>query len=301
MTSTRRRAVCSRALVAVLASAILTATRASASHALALRATPGYRFLQFDHPQAGSTTGPTTIAENGDVAGFYTDAADRDHGFVRDAATGAFTDVDAPGATDTWVLGLNAHGDVSGTFKDATGAQHGFLRDARGFHTIDVPGAVSTSPATSEFGTGLGTAVGTIGDDGAVTGAWGTAAGASHGFVLRSGHHRADLDAPGASTAMDPIFQSEGGTGAIRSNARGDVVGYFAPATRSSLSPVDVRAYRLRAGVWKTLLPPGSFTSHQWPVRTADGRHARRPVRGNGPPASPFRGAKGTLGIGTLA
>jgi hypothetical protein len=261
MTFTLRRADCSRVLVAVLASATLIAFQAPPSHALALRATPGYHFLRIDHPRAGSTTGLTTIAENGDSAGFYTDAADRAHGFVRDAVTGAFADVDVPGAVDTWVLGLNAHGDVSGTFKDAAGAQHGFVRDASGLHTIDVPGAVSTTPATSEFGTGLGTAVGTIRDDGAVTGAWGTASGASHGFLLQPGHARVDLDAPGASTAMDPIFQSQGGTGAIRSNARGDVVGYFAPATRSSLSPVDIRAYRLRDGVWKTLLPSWAFTS----------------------------------------
>ncbi len=256
-------------VVAFVASAILTAIQAPASHALALRATPGYRFLQIDHPRAGSTTGPTTIAENGDIAGFYTDAAERNHGFVRDAATGAFTDVDVPGATHTYVLGLNGLGDVSGTFKDAAGAQHGFVRDAGGFHTIDVPGAVSTTPATSEFGTGLGTAVGTIRDDGAVTGAWGTAAGASHGFLLRPGQPRVDLDAPGASTAMDPIFQTEGGTGAIRANARGDVVGYYNPATRSSLSPVDLRAYRLRDGVWKTLLPPGSFTSQAFALNEA--------------------------------
>ncbi len=260
MPTSRRRATRSRALAASLACATLSAILAPPSHALALRATPGYRFVRIDHPRAASVTGLTTIAENGDSAGFYTDAAGRSHGFTL-RPSGVFADVDVPGARDTYVLGLNAHGAVSGTFVDAAGAQHGFVRDARGFRTIDVPGAVSTSPATSEFGPGLGTAVGTIRDDGTVTGAWGTAAGASHGFVLRPGHPRVDLDAPGASTAMDPIFMSEGGTGAIRSNARGDVVGYFAPRTRSSLSTVDIRAYRLRAGTWKTLVPPGSLTS----------------------------------------
>ena len=269
MSPTRRRVIGSRALAAFVACALLPAVFAPSSQALALRATPGYHFLRVDHPRAASVTGLTTIAENGDSAGLYTDAAGRSHGFIRDATTGAFTDVDVPGARDTYVLGLNAHGAVSGTFIDPAGAQHGFVRDGGGFRTIDVPGAVSTSPATSEFGTGLGTAVGTIRDDGTVVGAWGTAAGASHGFVLRSGQPRVDLDAPGASTAMDPVFQSEGGTGAIRSNARGDVVGYYAPKTRSSLSPVDIRAYRLRDGVWKTLLPPGSFTSQAFAVNEA--------------------------------
>lgn len=261
----RRRA----ALRALLISAAILGAAAPASHALALRATPGYTFVRIDHPRAASVTGPTTIAENGDVAGFYTDAAGRSHGFVRSGATGSYADVDVPGARDTYVLGLNAHGAVSGTFVDPAGAQHGYVRDAGGFHTIDVPGAVSTSPATSEFGTGLGTAVGTIRDDGAVTGAWGTAAGASHGFLQRPGRPRVDLDAPGASTAMDPLFQTEGGTGAIRSNARGDVVGYFAPKSRTTLSTVDLRAFRLRDGVWKTLLPPGSFTSQAFALNEA--------------------------------
>jgi hypothetical protein len=148
--------------------------RRAASWALtALRATPGYRFQRIDDPKAGSTTSVTTIAENGDMVGLYTDAAGRNHGFVRSAAGGTFSDVDYPGARDTYVAGLNVHGAISGTHADAAGAQYGFVRDAHGFRTIDVPGAVSTSPATSEIGAGLGTAVAPIGDDGALVGAQG--------------------------------------------------------------------------------------------------------------------------------
>lgn len=264
MPSIQRRA----ALATFLACACVLGA-APAAHALALRATPGYTFVRIDHPKAASVTGPTTIAENGDVAGFYTDAAGRSHGFVRDATTRAFADIDVPGARDTYVLGLNARGHVAGTFVDAAGAQHGFVRDGGGIRTIDVPGAVSTTPATSEFGTGLGTAVGTIRDDGTLVGGWGDAAGASHGFVLAPGRPRVDLDAPGASTAMDPLFQTQGGTGAIRSNARGDVVGYFIRARRASLGPVDASAYRLRDGVYKPLLPPGSFTSQAFALNEA--------------------------------
>src|SRR5436189_2767134 len=111
MPSIHRRA----ALVSFLTCACVLGATAPASHALALRATPGYTFVRIDHPRADSVTGPTTINENGDVAGFYTDAAGRSHGFVRDATTRAFTDIDVPGARDTYVLGLNAHGHVSGT------------------------------------------------------------------------------------------------------------------------------------------------------------------------------------------
>src|ERR1044072_1383757 len=204
MLSNHRRAA--RVLVALVAGVAVVGAAARATHALARRATPGYAFVRIDHPRAASVTGLTTIVSSGDVAGFYTDAVGRSHGFVRDAASGPFPDVDVPGARDTYVLGLNAHGAVSGTFVDPAGAQHGFVRDDAGLRTIDVPGAVSTSPATSEFGTGLGTAVGTIRDDGAVVGAWGTAAGASHGFLLEPGRARGDLAPPGALTAMGPPF-----------------------------------------------------------------------------------------------
>jgi hypothetical protein len=94
-----------------------------------------------------------------------------------------------------------------------------------------------------------------------VTGGWGTAAGASHGFLLRADGTRTDLDAPGASTATDPIFQIEGGTSAIRANLRGDVVGSYNPATRSSLAMIDWRAFVRRGSSWTTLLPFGAFTS----------------------------------------
>ncbi len=68
---------------------------------------------------------------------------------------------------------------------------------------------------------------------------------------------------------MDPVFQTEGGTGAIRSNARGDVVGYFIRSTRASLGPVDASAYRRRDGIYKPLLPPGSFTSQAFALNEA--------------------------------
>ena len=113
-----------------------------------------------------------------------------------------------PGARDSYALGINAAGAISGTYVDGADAQHGIVRDAGGPRTIDIPDAVSTSPATSEFGTGLGTAVGAIRDDGAVAGAWGTRARASHGLVLATDGTRVDLDAPGASTAADPLFQT---------------------------------------------------------------------------------------------
>ena len=256
------RRMLAKTLAAAVGSTAALAVCAPASWALpALRATPGYTYQTIDHPAAATATLLTSIAENGDVTGAFADSGGRYHGFIRSATNGAFSDVNVPGARDTYVLGLNAAGAISGTYIDAAGAQHGFVRDGAGLRTIDIPGAVSTSPATSEFGTGLGTAVGTIADNGTVAGAWGDAAGAEHGFLLPASGPRIDLNAPGASAAMDPLFQTEGGTGAVRSNARGDVVGSFAPAKRTTLNPVDRRAFVRRGTTWTTLLPPGAVTS----------------------------------------
>ncbi len=149
----------------------------------------------------------------------------------------------------------------SGTFVDADGKQHGFVRGAAGLRTIEHPGGGEHLAGDLGVRTGLGTAVGTIRDDGASVGAWGDAAGAEHGFLRAPGRRRLDRDAPGASTAMDPLFQTFGGTVAIRANLRGDVVGSFAPARRTTLSPVDRRAFIRRGTTWRTLLPPGAATS----------------------------------------
>jgi probable HAF family extracellular repeat protein len=65
-------------------------------------------------------------------------------------ANGVFTTLSAPGdapGTIAFATGINNLGQIVGFFLDASGAQHGFLDTNGTFQTIDVPGAISTTPA----------------------------------------------------------------------------------------------------------------------------------------------------------
>jgi len=63
------------------------------------------------------------------------------HGFL--LSKGAFTTIDVPGASLTYVSGINPDGDIVGQYVNATG-DHSFLLSKGAFTTIDVPGAYST-------------------------------------------------------------------------------------------------------------------------------------------------------------
>lgn len=54
--------------------------------------------------------------------------------------TNSFIDIDFPGATNTYVSGINNLGDIVGYYLDEAGSVHGFLRDDTGFTTLDFPG-----------------------------------------------------------------------------------------------------------------------------------------------------------------
>jgi hypothetical protein len=231
-----------------------------------LMASPGYRFVTVDHPAAVGQTYLTSIVSDGTAVGAYTDGAGVTHGMVR-KPNGVLRTVDVPNAAQTYLTGINDSGMLAGTFADAAGAQHGFVRSRDGsFRQIDVPGADPTTTAISEFGTGLGTSVATIDADGTVVGDWGDSEGASHGFVLRRHGQRVDLDAPGATTAQDPVFGFEGGTVAIRENARGQVVGSYSPDPRMALGALDLRGVLKTGPRWTTLLPADADTSQAFAI-----------------------------------
>ena len=102
--------------------------------------------LPFDFPFSKSTQA-YDISPSGDtVVGFYTDTANKTHGFLlllggfgdsiatfglnpQLALTGpfAFVSIDYPGATSTSAYGINSRGDVVGRYVDAAGNTHGFF------------------------------------------------------------------------------------------------------------------------------------------------------------------------------
>src|SRR5438093_10580766 len=123
----------------------------------------------FDAPAAGTGPGqctlPFAIDPAGMVLGYYVDAGDARHGFLR-TRDGAITTFDAPGAGTGPGQGTNAFsitpaGAIAGRYSDASDVFHGFLRTPEGaITTFDVAGA-GTGP-------GQGTRAGNINPSDAV-------------------------------------------------------------------------------------------------------------------------------------
>jgi hypothetical protein len=202
----------------------------------------------FDPP--GSTaTYPAAINASGEIAGYYTDASNVSHGFVR-ASGGTITAFDVPGSSGTVAVSINDSGAVAGYYSDAKGASHGFLRTSVGQITTFNPGlavdtvaaGINANGATTGYfmdrqGTYFGfvrTAAGKIrafqysngttkyptysfalNASGVTTGVWG-AGSQSQGFVRRGN---------GAFTEIDPSGSSD--TQALSVNTAGAVTGYY--------------------------------------------------------------------------
>jgi hypothetical protein len=131
---------------------------------LSIAAAQPATIITFDVPGAGTSfrqgTTATSINTAGDIAGFYVDSSNADHGFIR-SRDGVFTVFDAPGATSgTLPYGINDAGDVTGYCFDAEFIAHGFVRSAAGvMTTFEIP--VSGGSGTYAF---------SINDVGAVAG-----------------------------------------------------------------------------------------------------------------------------------
>ncbi|HXZ15446.1 MAG TPA: hypothetical protein VEH77_05655, partial [Roseiarcus sp.] len=102
-----------------------------------------------DDPNASLTNGGTVAAainNSDEIAGFYTDSMGNINGFLYNA--GAFTTVDAPGAAETQLLGLNDNGLAVGFYCTAVnasgcvgGTMHGLIFNSLTdtFTTVDAP------------------------------------------------------------------------------------------------------------------------------------------------------------------
>jgi uncharacterized membrane protein len=104
-------------------------------------------YTTLDFPGAAATT-MTGINADGQMVGFYRDAAGQTHGFVRRGQT--YASIDFPGAAWTNARGISATGDVVGAYRmpgEPDVNQHGYrlARDGR-FSKIDFPGHISTVP-----------------------------------------------------------------------------------------------------------------------------------------------------------
>ncbi|MBZ5624415.1 MAG: right-handed parallel beta-helix repeat-containing protein [Acidobacteriia bacterium] len=98
-------------------------------------------FEAVDYPGSNNTVA-FGINDAGDVVGYYKDAAQLAHGFLRRGSQ--FTTVDFPGARQTNIFSINARGDIGGVYYDNSAKQHGFVLSGSKFQTIDFPGAEQT-------------------------------------------------------------------------------------------------------------------------------------------------------------
>jgi hypothetical protein len=198
-----------------------------------LRARNG-TFITFDPPGVttapGLNTAPWGINPAGTTAGWwYTNLGSNFfvHGFLR-TPDGAFTTVDVPDASQTWVYDINATGTVAGNYNAGGGSApdlfRGFIRDASGaITTFEAPGA-GTGPGQGTF-TAIATA---LNSEGAVTGNYLDASNVYHGYVRVPNGTISTFDVPGAGTG------SGQGTSPAAINPEGSITGSYQDANNAS-------------------------------------------------------------------
>jgi hypothetical protein len=199
-----------------------------------VRAASTGSIIAIDVPGAPTNIGhrgtlPISMNTGGDITGFYVDANDVRHGFVRAAATGTITaPIDAPGAgtgltQGTVPLSIDAGGNITG-FYNANGTFHGFIRASNGTITapINAPGAGTGPSGKVSFMGTLPLAFDAAGD---IAGTYADANGVNHGFVYTAA----------SATPAFTTFNAQGagttgffpGTGALNMNAGGDTSGIY--------------------------------------------------------------------------
>jgi hypothetical protein len=120
-------------------------------------------------------TQPLAINPAGTITGFYYDAGDVLHGFVR-AGNGTITTFDVPDAgtepfDGTQALAISPAGTITGQYVEANLASHGFLRASDGtLSTFDAPGDNGIGPFA-------------INPAEAVTGSYADTSDVVHGFL----------------------------------------------------------------------------------------------------------------------
>jgi len=148
----------------------------------------------FDAPGAGTgafqgtVTGEKSINPKGEIDGWYIDANNVFHGFVR-ALDGSITTIDGPQSVFTIAGGINPSGAITGYYFNANNGPFGFVRYRDGsMTTFSAPG-------------GIGTAAFSINPAQAITGITVDSSNVLHGFLRAPSGSFITLNAPDAGTA----------------------------------------------------------------------------------------------------
>jgi len=168
------------------------------------------------------------INDSGKAAGFWTDNAGHEHGFVvtlNFTSPGKSTFIEIPpktfaGAIQTQASNITDHYEVCGFWTDSSKNNHGFFgRLGETFYTFNVEIDGAAVPSTTPFG---------CNNNGEIVGAFTDSSGNVHGFVSAYGAYF-QFDAPGSSqTAAFGVM----GTTINGINDRGDFVGFFSDGTQ---------------------------------------------------------------------
>ncbi|MBV9569742.1 MAG: hypothetical protein JO056_00690 [Alphaproteobacteria bacterium] len=147
---------------------------------------------------AGYSTLPAAIANNGSITGLIVDQSYAGHGFLRDAQ-GNVTSFDVPGSLSTSGLVINAKNAIAGNYFVVGGERHGFVRAADGTLTLfDPPGSLATYPRG-------------INIHGAVAGTWSDNKSILNHSFIRSGSGRLlTFNPPGAVSSFWNAINSVG-------------------------------------------------------------------------------------------
>lgn len=202
----------------------------------------------FDASGAGANfnqgTSAVSINENGDVTGYFADANNVSHGFLR-RKNGAMATFDVPGASTqqgTFPRSINNDGKIAGYYFDLNSVRHGFLRDENGtVSTFDPPGS-------------FGTDVWSINNQGEIVGDYAALVDVSHAFLRHKDGTFTSFDAPGAG--ITPHLP--GGTIPQSINTNGAIAGYYLDT-----AAVFHGFVRHKDGTFTTFDAPGVSTSDQ--------------------------------------
>jgi uncharacterized membrane protein len=190
--------------------------------ALGLATAKVYKYSTVDFP--GAALSGAFDANALTAVGFFvtdpTNTTSKDTAFTFNG--GVYRIVAVPGATTSFLAGINTAGQMVGGYIDASGTVHSFLDNAGVITAFDPPG----SSGSEAF---------TISDSGQIVGSYADASGNLHGYVDNAGVFTT-IDYPGAVA-----------TNATAGNSAGDIVGLWEDASS------DVHGFLFSGGTYISL------------------------------------------------